>query len=103
MVIKYKQRCERCKTNYVTVSSWKQHRPIVCYECDKNDMEGKITDPEMKKFFDIPEELYIQNGFLRRIKINYLRYHSLTQPQIDAFKKTVLDMQKKNAVEKQKL
>jgi hypothetical protein len=95
MVIKYKQRCERCKTNYVTISSWKQHRPIVCYECEKQEMEGKITDPEMKKLFDIPEDFYKQNGFLRRIKINYLKYHSLTQPQIDAFKKTVLEMKKK--------
>ena len=97
MAIKYKQRCERCKTNYVTISSWRQHRPIVCYECEKKDMEGKITDPEMIKLFDIPEELYKQNGFLRRIKINYLRYHSLTQPQIDAFKKTVLEMKKKKS------
>ncbi len=103
MAIKYKQRCERCKTNYVIISSWKQHRPIVCYECEKQEMKGEITDPEMKKLFDIPEELYIQNGFLRRIKINYLKYHSLTQPQIDAFKKTVLEMKKKNADEKQKL
>jgi hypothetical protein len=58
-------------------------------------MKGEITDPEMKKLFDIPEDFYKQNGFLRRIKINYLKYHSLTQPQIDAFKKTVLEMKKK--------
>jgi hypothetical protein len=101
VVIKYKQKCERCKTNYVTVSSWKQRRPIICYECEKKEMEGEITEPEYKKLFDIPEELYRQNSFLRRIKINYLKYHSLTQPQIDAFKKTVQDLQKKKAKAKE--
>jgi hypothetical protein len=78
----------------VTVSSWRQHRPIICYECEKKDMQGEITEPEMKKLFDIPDDLYKQNSFLRKIKINYLRYHSLTQPQIDAFKRTVQEMQK---------
>lgn len=100
MAVKYKQRCERCKTNYVTISSWKQRRPIVCYECEKKEMEGEISDPEMKKLFDIPEDFYKENSFLRRIKINYLKYHSLTQPQIDAFKKTILDIQKKKSTEK---
>jgi len=52
-------------------------------------MTGEITDPAMKKFFDIPEEHYRMNSFLRSIKINYMRYGSLTDNQKDAFKKTV--------------
>jgi len=95
MVIKYKQKCERCKTNYVAVSSWRQRRPIICYECEKKEMEGEIKEPEYKKLLDIPEELYQQNLFLRRIKINYLKYHSLTEPQKEAFKRTVEDLKKK--------
>ncbi|MBN2053120.1 hypothetical protein JW756_06465 [Candidatus Woesearchaeota archaeon] len=98
MAVKFKQKCEKCKTNYVIVSSWRQRRPIICYECEKKDMEGEITDPAMKKMFDIPEDYYKQNSFLRQIKINYMKYKSLTQPQIDAFKKTVDDMKKKKPV-----
>jgi hypothetical protein len=49
----------------------------------------------MKKLFDIPEDFYKENGFLRRIKINYMKYHNLTQPQIDAFNKTVAEMKKR--------
>jgi len=98
MAVKFKQKCERCKTNYVVVSSWKQRRPIVCYECEKNDMQGEVTDPKLKELLDIPEEFYEQNSFLRAIKINCLRYGNLTQPQIDAFKKTVEDMKKKQNI-----
>jgi hypothetical protein len=100
MAVNFKQKCERCKKNYVTVSSWKRPRQIICYECDKKNMEGEITDPEMKKLFDIDEELYKNSTFLRNIKINYLRYHSLTQPQIDAFKKVVGDIKKKKSESK---
>lgn len=43
----------------------------------------------MKKMFDIPEDFYKKNSFLRSIKINYLRYGKLTEKQIEAFKKAV--------------
>ena len=87
MPIQYQQKCMRCRKNYVTVSG--KQRYAVCYECQKKDMEGKITDPKMKKLFDIPEDLYKENSFLRDIKINYLRYGKLSERQIEAFKKTV--------------
>ncbi len=99
MAVKFKQKCERCKTNYVTVSSWRQRRPIVCYECEKKDMSGEIKDSKMKKLLDIPEELYMQSSFLRAIKINCIKYGSLTQPQIEAFKRTVKDLSEKNKAE----
>ncbi len=66
----------------------------VCYECEKSQLEGEVKDPEMKKMFDIPEEFYKQNSFLRNIKINYLRYGKLSEKQIAAFKKTVEKMNK---------
>jgi hypothetical protein len=95
-MVQYKQKCEQCKKNYVTVSTWPRRRgPAICYECEKERMNGVVDDPVMKKMFDIPEDFYQRNSFLRNIKINYLRYHSLTEPQINAFKKTVEDLKSK--------
>jgi len=90
MAIKYKIKCIRCKKNYVIIST--RQRYALCYDCQKKDLQGKIKDPKMKKMFDIPEELYKENSFLRDIKINYLRYGQLTERQIEAFKKAVKEM-----------
>jgi len=87
MVILYKQRCYVCKKNYVLVSRGQKY--TVCYDCQKKELGGEITDPDMKKLFKLPEDFYIQDGFLRNIKIAYLRYHRLTEKQIAAFKKRV--------------
>jgi len=85
MAVRYKQKCVRCKKNYVSVT-WKTRFPL-CYDCEKNDLIGEIKDPEMKKLFDIPATLYQESMFLRDIKINYLRYGKLSDKQIEAFKK----------------
>ncbi len=87
MVIQYKQQCVRCKKNWVSVT-WKNKFPI-CFDCQKSDLNGKITSPKMKKLFNIPDEFYRKNAFLRNIKINYLKYKMLTQKQEDAFKNVV--------------
>lgn len=100
MVIKFKQKCSKCKTNYVLVT--RRDRFPVCYECDKAQMQGKITDPDMKQMFDIPEEYYIENQFLRNIKINYLKFQSLTERQIEAFKKTVAKIKEEKSGEVKK-
>ena len=63
-------------------------------------MEGEIKDPKMKKMFDIPDEFYKVNSFLRDIKINYMRYENLSERQIEAFKNTVKDMKKARSNEK---
>lgn len=91
---KYKQKCSRCKKNYVIVT-WKNNYPL-CYDCQKSEMQGEITDPKMKKLLDIPEEFYRENSFLRSIKINALRYGSLSEKQIEYFKKSVDKMKKDN-------
>jgi len=57
-------------------------------------MGATITDPEMKKMFNIPEEFYKDNSFLRSIKINYLKYGSLTDKQKEAFKNAVEKLKK---------
>jgi hypothetical protein len=87
MPAKYKQKCCKCKTNYVVVTN--RSRDPVCYTCQKKELAGEIEDAEMKKMFDIPEELYVEDIFLRNIKINYLKYKRLSEKQITAFKKRV--------------
>ncbi len=90
MPVQYKQKCFRCKKNYVTASY--RNKYVMCHECQKGELQGEIKDPEMKKFFDIPEEFYEKNSFLRDIKANYLRYENLSERQIEAFKETVEKM-----------
>jgi len=92
MVIKYKQKCFICRKNYVTVT--RRQRWVVCYDCQKAEMKGEIKDPKMKKMFDIPEDFYKENSFLRDIKIKYLKFGELTEKQIAAFKKTVEQLKK---------
>lgn len=92
MPARYKQRCFKCKKNYVIVSG--MHNYAICYDCQKEELNKEIKDPKMKKMFDIPEELYRQNSFLRSIKSNYLRYGALSEKQIEAFKKTVKEIKK---------
>ena len=85
---KYKQKCSRCKEQYVIVSSWKDRYPV-CYDCQKNELQGEVTDPEMIKMFDIPHSYYVESPFLRNIKISYLRFGKLSEKQVDRFVKTV--------------
>lgn len=91
---KYKQKCIRCKKNYVIIS-WKQKYPI-CYECQKEELHKKIKNKKMQKFFDIPEEFYKQSSFLRSVKLYYLRFNTLSEKQIEVFKETVKKLKKKN-------
>lgn len=97
MPIEFKQKCQKCKTNYVLAT--KRSRYIVCYDCQKKEITGEIEDSEMKKLFDIPEEFYKQNMFLRDIKIKYLKFGNLSENQINAFKKTVNEL---NEIKKSK-
>lgn len=85
----YKQLCARCKKQFVLVSG---NQFPVCYECQKKELSGEIKDPKMKKLFDIPEELYRTNSFLRDIKAKYLRFGNLTEKQIEVFKKVAKEL-----------
>ncbi|MBU0929757.1 MAG: hypothetical protein KJ623_01665 [Nanoarchaeota archaeon] len=91
-MVRYKQLCNKCKKNYVVVT-YKQYYAL-CYDCQKNELKGKIKNPAMKKMFDIPEEFYKENSFLRNIKINYLKFRKLSEKQIEVFKKVVKKMKK---------
>ncbi len=90
MAIKFKKKCNKCRKNYVLASA--KQRYVVCYECQKSELEGEIEDPRIKKLLDIPEDHYKKNSFLRDIKIKYLRFGNLTVKQIEAFKKTVQEL-----------
>ncbi len=86
-MVGYKQKCSKCKKNYVVVFRTQPY--ILCYDCQKPELEGKIDDLKMKKLFNISEELYKESAFLRNIKANYIRYGNLSEKQIEAFKKVV--------------
>ena len=66
----------------------------MCYDCQKTELNGTISNTKMKKMFDIPEEFYVNNSFLRDIKVKYLRFGNLSDKQIEAFKKTVANLLK---------
>jgi hypothetical protein len=90
--VKFKQKCVKCKKNYVLATSRSSY--VVCYDCQKDALKTEVTDPVYKELLDIPEAYYKENAFLRNIKINYLKYNSLTQTQAEAFKKVVEQMKK---------
>ena len=89
-MVKYQQLCARCKKKHVPIIGRNQF-PI-CYECQKPELQGIIRSPKMKKMFNIPEEFYKQNAFLRSIKSNYLKFGKLSDKQIEYFEKTVKEM-----------
>jgi hypothetical protein len=96
----YKQKCIKCKSNYQLAS--RKDRYVICFECHKPDFDHPINDKEMKKLFDIPLQFYIDNTFLRDIKIKYIKFGELSEKQIEAFKKTVNKMsEEKNAIKKE--
>ena len=98
-MVRYKQKCFRCKKNFVLITHRQKY--VQCYDCQKKELAQEIKNPKMKKLFDIPEEFYKENIFLRDIKVNYLRYNNLSDRQIEAFKKTVERMKtSKNSSEK---
>lgn len=67
----------------------------LCYDCQKDELHQEIKDPKMKKMFNIPEDFYKNNAFLRSIKINYIKFGKLSDKQIEWFNKTVEDLKNK--------
>ena len=96
MLIKYKQRCNHCKKNFVTTTSNQNY--VLCYECQKDELVGVIKDKKMIKLFNIPEDFYRENLFLRNIKANYIKFGDLSEKQIEAFKKVVENIKKEKKV-----
>ena len=86
---KYQQLCLLCKKNRVLIERYKQQ--AICYPCMKSRW-GEIKGEKYKKLFNISEELYQKNYFLRNVRDYFDKYGKLSQKQIDAFKKTVEEM-----------
>ncbi len=89
---KFKQRCAMCKDNMVVMYSRRQF-PI-CVECHMKRIDKPIEDAKYKKLFNVPKEVYEQSTFLRNIKESYLRFGSLSEKQVEVFKKVVKDVKK---------
>lgn len=90
MAIQFKLKCIKCKKNYQLAT--RRDKWVICYECHKPMMQGKVKDSKIEKMFDIPEEYYKRSMFLRDIKIKAIQYDELSEKQIEAFKKTVEKM-----------
>jgi hypothetical protein len=99
---KFKQRCALCKKNWAEMYSNRQF-PI-CPQCQIKQINQPIDDPEYKKFFDLPLELYERSSFLRSIKQSYLRFGSLTDKQKEAFVKVAEELKhgKKEEIKEKK-
>ena len=87
---KYKQLCAICKKSHVLISSRNQF-PI-CTSCSMKQINQPITDETFRKLFDIDQKLYEESSFLRSIKSNYLRFGSLSDKQVEVFKKVVAEL-----------
>ena len=85
-MVEYKERCMVCKKAMVIIKSRRQK--AVCLACQFRGIEDKpITDPVFKELFDIEAKLYEDSYFLRDIKAKYMRFGSLSEKQIEVFKK----------------
>ncbi len=87
---KFKQRCALCKDNMVVMYSGRQF-PI-CVSCHMKRIDQPIEGEKYKKLLDIPKESYKKSLFLRNIKESYLRFGSLTEKQVEAFRKTIKEL-----------
>jgi hypothetical protein len=93
-MVKYQQLCTICKKNKVLIQHYKQ-KPY-CLDCQIKYWD-EVKAPKYKKLFDIPRKFYEESYFLRNLRSYYDRNEKLTEKQITAFKKTVKDLQKKDA------
>lgn len=87
---KYKQICAICRKNHVLISARGQF-PI-CTACSMREISKPIEDEKFRKMFDIDQKLYEQSSFLRSIKSNYLRFGSLSEKQVETFKRVAAEL-----------
>ena len=88
-----------CRKNHALVT-WKNRVPV-CTECKMREINKPITDKKFKELFDIDNELYEKSGFLRNIKSSYLRFGSLSEKQIEMFKKVAEEVKNKSSEKKE--
>ncbi|MFH1181624.1 MAG: hypothetical protein V1702_01575 [Candidatus Woesearchaeota archaeon] len=89
---RYKQLCAICRKQHALIMSRNQF-PI-CTSCSMKQINQPIHDEKFRKLFDIDQKLYEESSFLRSIKSNYVRFKSLSEKQIVAFKKVAAELAK---------
>lgn len=87
--LKFKKRCALCKKNMAVIVSFRQFP--VCEDCQMKRINEEITNSKYK-FLNLSEGLYRQSQFLRNIKEFYLRNSTLSEKQVEAFKKALKDI-----------
>ena len=87
---KYKQICAICRKNHVLISARGQF-PI-CTSCSMREISKPIEDEKFRKMFDIDQKLYEESSFLRSIKSSYLRFGSLSEKQVETFKRVAAEL-----------
>ena len=96
-MVKYQQLCMLCRKKLVLMQHYKQR--AVCIDCQMKKWD-EVKDPKYKKLFDIPKKLYEESYFLRNVRDYYDRMEKLSEKQIEAFKKTIKDLESKDSISK---
>lgn len=96
MRARYKQLCIVCRKNHVLISSYGQ--VPICVQCSMREINKPVSDEKFRKLFDIDQRLYEQSSFLRSIKSKYLRFGSLSDKQIEMFKKVADELKHQKGI-----
>jgi hypothetical protein len=89
--LKFKQKCKICKECWILV---KYREYPICVKCHMRQIFAEKVEDKKFKFLNVDKKIYEQSRFLRNIRQSYLMYKSLTDKQIETFKKTVKDLKK---------
>ena len=96
-MVKYQQLCMLCRKKRVLMQHYKQR--AICIDCQMKNWD-EVKDPKFKKLFDIPKKLYEESYFLRNVRDYYDRMEKLSEKQVEAFKKTIKDLESKDSISK---
>lgn len=85
----FKKKCGICNKEWVVINS--REYPV-CVSCHMKQIFSEEVTDKAFSFLNIDKGLYEKSKFLRSIRQSYLMYKSLTQKQIEVFKKAVKDL-----------
>ncbi|MBU0457166.1 MAG: hypothetical protein ABH824_04780 [Nanoarchaeota archaeon] len=89
--LKFKKKCGICREEWVLIND--REYPI-CVNCHMKQIFSEEITEKKYDFLNIDKKIYLKSRFLRNIRHSYLRYKSLTDKQVEAFKKAVEDIKK---------
>lgn len=70
----------------------------ICVDCHMKRISEPVKDKKYD-FLNIADDLYRESSFLRNIKESFLRFDTLSEKQIEVFKKVVNDLNPKEKKE----